>query len=59
MAPVFLRRHQLDGSRFDAAPTDSHWNALGHQLAAEELLGSATFARVFGSQDDLQLVSTK
>lgn len=47
MQPVFIRRHRLDGARFEAATTDSHWNALAHRLAAEEIRRSAVFAGVF------------
>jgi hypothetical protein len=48
MQPVFIRRHERDGARFEAAPTDSHWNALGHQAVAEELRRSPAFRRLFG-----------
>jgi hypothetical protein len=37
----------LDGSRFEAAPTDGHWNALANRLVAEQIEKSAVFARVF------------
>jgi hypothetical protein len=47
MQPVFIARHQRDGSRFEVSATDGHWNALGHQLAAEQIQRSTAFARVF------------
>jgi hypothetical protein len=47
MQPVFIARHELDGSRFEAGPSDGHWSALGHWLAAEEIQKSALFARAF------------
>ena len=51
MQPVFIARHELDGSRFEAGPADGHWSALGHRLAAEEVQKSALFARVFRMSD--------
>ena len=48
MQPAFIARHQADGSRFELAPTDGHWNALGHRLAAAEIEKSAPFLRLFG-----------
>jgi hypothetical protein len=47
MQPLFIGRHRLDGSRFEAGPTDSHWNALGHRVVAEQIRSSALFARTF------------
>jgi hypothetical protein len=47
MQPVFIAKHALDGSRFEAAPTDGHWNALANRLVAEQIEKSAVFARVF------------
>ncbi|HEX6266385.1 MAG TPA: hypothetical protein VFZ81_05760 [Burkholderiales bacterium] len=44
---VFLPRYKLDGTRFEAAPTDSHWSALGHRVVAEEIRKSAAFTRTF------------
>lgn len=53
MQPVFIGRHERDGARFEAAPTDSHWNALAHRMAAEEIRKSAAFRRLFpGSGTD-------
>lgn len=48
MQPAFMRRHRLDGSRFEF-PADGHWNELGHKLVAEEMRKSAVFARAFGT----------
>jgi hypothetical protein len=48
MQPVFIRRHQQDHARFEAAPNDSHWNELAHRLAADELRKAKVFTRVFG-----------
>jgi hypothetical protein len=48
LQPVFIATHRRDGVRFEAAPTDSHWNALGHRVAAREILQSALFTRTFG-----------
>lgn len=60
MQPVFVRRHQLDGSRFEVAATDSHWNALGHQVVAGEIRNTAVYARLFsGKRADPLLVSVK
>jgi len=47
LEPVFLNRHAADGSRFELAPTDSHWNAAGHALAADEIRRSGAFRRLF------------
>lgn len=47
MQPLFIGRHRLDGSRFEAGPRDSHWNALGHRVVAEQIRNSALFARTF------------
>ena len=47
MEPVFIARYRRDGSRFEVAASDGHWNALGHQLAAEEIQKSGAYARVF------------
>lgn len=48
MQPVFIARHEQDGSRFEF-PTDKHWNALGHRLVADEMRRSAMFAGLFGA----------
>jgi len=55
MQPVFIARHALDGSRFEF-PTDKHWNALGHELVAQEMRHSAVFQRLFGAH---QLAGTQ
>ena len=34
----FARHYATHGQRFDHSPIDSHWNALGHQVAAEAAL---------------------
>ena len=44
---AFLGRYRLDGVKFEAAPTDSHWSALGHRVVAAEIMKSATFTRLF------------
>src|SRR5262245_41283433 len=49
MQPVFIARNRADGSRFELVPTDSHWNALAHQLAADEIEKSAPFTRLFAT----------
>ena len=53
MQPAFVSRHRQDGSRFEF-PSDNHWNALGQQLVADAIQGSAAFARVFGSVEPAQ-----
>lgn len=35
LAPRFAARYREQGQRFDHSPSDSHWNRLGHQVAAE------------------------
>ena len=49
---VFLPRFRADGTRFEAAPTDSHWSALGHRVVAGEIAKSAAFTRTFKSGTD-------
>lgn len=49
---VFLPRYRKDGTRFEAAPTDSHWSALGHRVVAGEIAKSAAFTRTFKSGTD-------
>jgi hypothetical protein len=46
LAPVFQGRHRLDGSRFEAGPTDSHWSALGHRVVATEIMKSRVYTRL-------------
>jgi hypothetical protein len=48
MQPHFLRRHALDGSRFEFA-RDDHWNGRGHETAAAAAAASAVFRKVFPS----------
>jgi hypothetical protein len=55
---AFLGRYRLDGVKFEATPTDSHWSALGHRVVAGEIMKSATFTRLFrpksGTDPDLR-----
>ena len=53
--PLFIAKHRIDGSRFEAAPTDSHWNALAHKMAAEEIQKSAVFKRLFPVHESASL----
>ena len=46
MQPHFLRRHALDGSRFEF-PRDDHWNGRGHETAAAAAAASTVFRKVF------------
>jgi hypothetical protein len=39
MQPRFILRHHQDGSRFEYA-MDAHWNAVGHQEAADAIASS-------------------
>ena len=55
MAPAFLAWHARDGARFEAAPTDSHWNELGHRVVAGEVEKSRVFERAFGSDKLIQV----
>ncbi len=48
MQPVFQTRRDSPDVRFEF-PRDGHWNSQGHALAAEEVEGSQTWRRVFGS----------
>jgi hypothetical protein len=59
LQPVFIARHELDGSTFEAAPTDSHWNALAHRIVAEQVRSSALFDRMFRQSAGLQAASAK
>jgi hypothetical protein len=43
MQDWFARRHERDGSLFQF-PDDGHWNALGHEEAANAVLASALYA---------------
>lgn len=49
LQPAFMRRHRLDGSRFEF-PIDAHWNELGNRLVAGEIEKSAVFTRIFRKQ---------
>jgi len=49
MQPVFIARHARDGARFEF-PTDKHWNALGHELVAEQMRQTTAFQRLFGGR---------
>ena len=49
MQPVFIARHARDGARFEF-PTDKHWNALGHEVVAEQIRQSTVFQRLFGGR---------
>jgi hypothetical protein len=46
LAPAFLERHAR-GEPIEVGPTDSHWNARGHELVAVQLARSAVFGRTF------------
>ena len=46
LAPAFLERHAR-GEALEVGPTDSHWNARGHELVAVELARSSVFGRTF------------
>ena len=46
---VFLARLARDGKRFEAAPTDTHWSALGHRIVAEQIANSRAFTRLFAA----------
>jgi hypothetical protein len=56
---VFLRRYRLDGTRFEVAPTDSHWSALGHEVVAEQVRRSAVFSRTFPALPGFQGVAAR
>lgn len=38
MQPIFDHAYHRQGRRVDFRPRDNHWNGLGHQLAAQELV---------------------
>jgi hypothetical protein len=44
----FARRHARDGSVFEF-PDDGHWNAIGHEVAAEAILASRVYAEFTAS----------
>ncbi|MDJ0896496.1 MAG: hypothetical protein QNJ92_15225 [Alphaproteobacteria bacterium] len=47
---AFFARHRADQSRFEF-PTDAHWNAIAHGVAADALVNSALFERWARSSD--------
>ena len=47
LQPRFIERHQADGALFEF-PTDAHWNANGHAVAAEAVKASRVFRALFG-----------
>jgi hypothetical protein len=59
LQPVFIRRRELHGATLEAAPTDSHWSALGHEVVAEELAKSAVFRRAFPGLARFRSVSAR
>lgn len=46
MQPVFIDHYRSAGKRFEF-PSDAHWNELGHQLAAEQILNSGVWRSIF------------
>lgn len=46
MQPVFIKKHSLEGIRFEF-PTDGHWNEAGHTLAAEKIKSSFIYRTLF------------
>jgi hypothetical protein len=46
MQERFMRRHAMDGSRFEF-PTDEHWNGTGHEVAAASAAASRVFQTLF------------
>ena len=47
LQPWFLARGRDGTARFEF-PTDGHWNALGHEVAAQALAASRLYRTVFG-----------
>ena len=43
LQPTFISRHHRDGSRFEF-PTDGHWNAVGHQEAADAITAAGVLS---------------
>ena len=41
MDPIFAEHYRNYGGRFEF-PTDSHWNELGHQIAADAVMRTQT-----------------
>ena len=46
MQPVFEKHYSQHRRRFEY-PIDAHWNALGHELVADEIEKSRVFQKVF------------
>ena len=46
LQPIFIKRHEIEGIRFEF-PTDLHWNEAGHRLVAEEIKASDVYKRLF------------
>lgn len=47
LQPRFIERHKADGVLFEF-PTDAHWNATGHEVAADAVKASKVFRALFG-----------
>ena len=47
MLPVFVDHYKENGKRFEFYPVDAHWNALGHELVADEIQSSSLFKDTF------------
>jgi hypothetical protein len=47
MQPVFVDHYKENGKRFEFYPVDAHWNALGHELVADEIQSSSLFKDTF------------
>ena len=46
LEPRFIESYRTSGKRFEF-PDNNHWNANGHRVMSEAVLGSRTFARIF------------
>jgi hypothetical protein len=49
MQSVFADHYKIHGRRFEF-PTDGHWNEIGHELAAQQILASRTYRRIRGAE---------
>ena len=49
LQPWFVAKGRVGATRFDF-PTDGHWNAAGHSVAAEALASSSLYRTVFGAR---------